>query len=119
VKCFLANGSSSLKEKMNQHQASSISVLSAHEIDQVAGAAGLFGFVGSALHGVNVLANQFLNTPLISSVGPQFDKLGPLGVAIHKTADTGGFIVFQAIEAVATGIGGPQGPVPYHYNTEW
>nr|WP_315208515.1 hypothetical protein [uncultured Albidiferax sp.] len=104
---------------MHQQAPSSISALSDHEIDQVSGA-GLFGsLIGKTLHTANVVTNQILNTAVISSVGQTFNLLGPVGVAIHVAADTGGYAVFQAVEAVATAVGGPQGPVPYHYNTEW
>lgn len=104
---------------MHQQATSSISTLSAHEIDQVSGAGLLGSLVGSTLHTANVVTNQVLNTAVISSVGQTFNLLGPVGVAIHSAADTGGFAVFQAVEAVATAVGGPQGPVPYHYYTEW
>jgi hypothetical protein len=104
---------------MQQHTTSSLATLSAHEIDQVSGA-GFFGsLIGSTLHTANVLTNQILNTAVISSVGQTFNLLGPVGIGIHAAADTGGYLVFQTVEAVATAVGGPQGPVPYHYDTEW
>ncbi|MDB5893625.1 MAG: hypothetical protein JWQ88_1156 [Rhodoferax sp.] len=97
---------------------SSITPLSSDEIDQVSGA-GLLSFFGSALHTVNVVANETLNTAVISSVGQTFNLLGPVGVAIHQAADTGGYLISKGVEAVATAVGGTQDPVPYHYNTEW
>lgn len=104
---------------MNKSYQGSIAALSAEEVAQVSGA-GLFGsLVGGALHTANVAVNNVLNTPLISSVGQTFNQLGPVGVGIHAAADTGGYLVFQGVEAVATAVGGTQGAVPYHYNTEW
>ena len=97
---------------------SSITPLSADEIGQVAGA-GLLSAFGTALHTVHVVANQTLNTSLISSVGQTFNLLGPAGVAIHQGADTGGYLLSTAVESVATAVGGTQPPVPYHYDTEW
>lgn len=98
--------------------ASSVTTLSLGEIDQVSGA--LFGSLfGSVLHSINVVANQALNTTVISSVGQTFNLLGPVGVAIHQAADTGGYRLSTAVEGVATAVGGTQAPVPYHYNTEW
>ncbi|RYE60554.1 MAG: hypothetical protein EOP20_02185 [Hyphomicrobiales bacterium] len=104
---------------MNKSYQGSIATLSAEEVGQVSGA-GFFGSLfGSVLHTANVAVNTGLNTPLISSVGLAFNQLGPVGTAIHVAADTGGYLVFQGVEAVATAVGGTQEPVPYHYNTEW
>lgn len=93
----------------------SIRELNAAEIGQVSGA----GFLGNALYGAVSAANQVLNTPLISSVGQAFNRLGPVGVLIHRTADTGGYLAFLAVASVGTAFGGSGAPIPYHYNTEW
>mgnify|MGYP006934742174 CR=1 FL=1 len=105
---------------MHQQQPSSIATLSLEEVDQVSGAAGPLGsLIGGVLHGANVLINQVLNTPLVSSVGQTFNQFGPIGTGIHQAADTAGYAVFRGLEGLATAIGGPQGSVPYHFNTEW
>lgn len=104
---------------MNQNFTTSIATLSAEEIDQVSGAGLLGNLLGSVLHTANVVVNEVLNTPIISSVGQAFNLLGPVGQGIHQAADTAGYLVFTAVESVATAVGGPQGSVPYHYNTEW
>lgn len=104
---------------MQQHTTSSIAALSAHEIDQVSGAGLFSSLIGSTLHTANVLTNQILNTAVISSVGQTFNLLGPVGTGIHVAADTGGYLLFQTVEAVAVALDGPQDPVPYHYDTEW
>jgi len=92
--------------------------LSLQEATQVSGAGTL---IGDAIIGIDNLANQFLNTTLVSSVGKLFDAVDPLtfGIsgAIHQAADLAGYTVFRTVEVIGNLLGG-EGTVNYHYPTE-
>ncbi|MFD1801496.1 hypothetical protein ACFSFZ_04685 [Mixta tenebrionis] len=90
------------------------------EVEQVAGS-GLIGD-GLALVGNGIifgvkLFNDFLNTPLISSVGTVFDAVG-IGI-IHVAADLIGFTIMKAIASVGIILGGDDSWVNYHWNAQW
>jgi hypothetical protein len=93
--------------------------LSLQEATQVSGAGTL---IGDLIIGIDNLANEFLNTPLVSSVGAVlFDGLDPLtfGItgAIHQAADLAGYTVFRTVEVIGNLLGG-EGTINYHYPTE-
>jgi hypothetical protein len=92
--------------------------LSLQEATQVSGAGTL---IGDAIIGIDNLANQFLNTTLVSSVGKLFDAVDPLTLgisgAIHQAADLAGYTVFRTVEVIGNLLGG-EGTVEYHYPTE-
>jgi len=89
--------------------------LNMQEARQVAGGAGLLAPLGQALVNIDTAANQFLNTPLISSVGLAFNKyLGLPGQLVHFAADGLGYLVFATVADVGHALGGV-GDVPYHF----
>lgn len=94
--------------------------LTLDEIDSVSGAgliSGLFSFAGNVvIDGVKV-ANDVLNTTLISSVGRTFDAVGLS--SIHFAADSIGYAAFRAIAGVGSILGGDASRIDYHYDWEW
>nr|WP_307887686.1 hypothetical protein [Acinetobacter seifertii] len=78
----------------------SLKELNLEEIEQVSGAGTLLG--DSIINAVNA-GNQFLNTPLISSVGVVFSAVG-LGL-VHQLADTTGYVASKVGIAVGQALG--------------
>lgn len=89
--------------------------LTQNEIDQVSG--GSFNILGNALIGAAALANNILNTPLISSVGQVFSAIGGPLTVIHQAADSTGYAASLATVSLGKALGGT-GSVTYHYEKE-
>lgn len=87
--------------------------LKLEEINQVSGAGSLIG--DSILHGVNGF-NQFLNTPLISSVGEVFSGVG-LGI-VHQVADSTGLVGSELGTSIGKSLGGDVPLTQNHYEKE-
>lgn len=91
----------------------SLKELSLEEINQVSGAGTLIG--DSIISAVN-LGNQFLNNPLISSVGVVFSAVGLK--SIHQAADTTGYIASKTGIALGRALGGDVPETQNHYEKE-
>ncbi len=86
--------------------------LTSDEVEEVSG-----GFLGAVVIDVVKLANDFLNTSTVSSVGKAFDFVG-LG-SIHYAADSLGYALFKAVGGIGSLLGGDQSNITYHYEHEW
>ncbi|MBK4716765.1 MULTISPECIES: hypothetical protein [Tenebrionibacter/Tenebrionicola group] len=86
--------------------------LTVNELDMVAG-----GFLGNIVIDAVKLANDFLNTWTVSSVGQAFDFFG-LG-SIHYAADSLGYAIFKGIAGIGTFLGGDESNITYHFEHEW
>ncbi|PJG67526.1 hypothetical protein [Acinetobacter seifertii] len=91
----------------------SLKELNLEEIEQVSGAGTLLG--DSIINAVNA-GNQFLNTPLISSVGVVFSAVG-LGL-VHQLADTTGYVASKVGIAAGQALGGNVAETQNHYEKE-
>lgn len=86
-------------------------VLNSAEVQNISGGGAL---IGNALIGSVQLGNNFLNTPLISSVGTVFSAIGGPLTLIHQAADLGGYGLSLAVAGLGSALGGT-GSVNYHY----
>lgn len=86
--------------------------LNSNELEMVSG-----GILGAVVIDVVKLANDFLNTSTVSSVGKAFDFVG-LG-SIHYAADSLGYALFKVVGGLGTLLGGDQDNITYHYEYEW
>ncbi|ENX35233.1 hypothetical protein F889_00900 [Acinetobacter colistiniresistens] len=91
----------------------SLKELSLEEINQVSGAG---TFIGDSIITAVNLGNQFLNNPLISSVGVVFSAVG-LGL-VHQAADTTGYAASKAGIALGRALGGDVAETQNHYEKE-
>ncbi|WP_224971781.1 hypothetical protein [Acinetobacter oleivorans] len=91
----------------------SLKELNQEEIKVVSGAGTL---IGDSLIGAANLGNQFLNTPLISSVGVVFSGVG-LGL-VHQAADTTGLIASKTLVGLGNALGGDIPETQNHYEKE-
>lgn len=91
---------------------SSITTLTALEIEEVSGGS----WLGNGLIQFTYLANSFLNTPLISSVGKtmSFFGAGPL----HAIPDFGGYVVSKAAIGLGVALGGTDTGGTLHFEKE-
>jgi hypothetical protein len=74
--------------------------------------------IGSAMIDCVSRSNDFLNTPLISSVGQLFNLAGPCGRLCHVLPDLAGYAVSKAVAGVGRALGGTGSP-NYHFEHEW
>ncbi|MEJ4046500.1 hypothetical protein [Erwinia sp. SLM-02] len=94
--------------------------ITTQEIMLVSGAgfcSDLMHFAGNVvIDGVKV-ANDVLNTTLVSSVGKTFDRFG-LG-SVHNLADSVGYSISKSIAGIGSLMGGDASRITYHYDWEW
>lgn len=93
----------------------SLEVLNQQEINEVSGAGTFIG--DSIIKSVN-LFNKTLNTPLISSVGVTFSKIGFGLQYIHQAADTTGYVASKVGIAAGRILGGDVAESQNHYDKE-
>jgi hypothetical protein len=74
--------------------------------------------IGSAMIDCVSKSNDFLNTPLISSVGKLFNLAGPCGRICHVLPDLAGYAVSKAVAGMGRALGGTGSP-NYHFEHEW
>lgn len=77
------------------------------------------GFAGDVIVDTVKLANDALNTRLISSVGQGFNAIGFGLGAVHNVADSLGYAAFKSVAAVGSLLGGDASRIEYHYEKEW